>query len=74
MQRGHIESFKRLFAQGGLFGAGPMHDPAGIKRPATLASGMARHPRGSLSGRAGSAGLACGGLTVGVFLQTKGTS
>ena len=32
MQRGHIDNFKRLFAQGLLFGAGPMRDPAGIKR------------------------------------------
>lgn len=32
MQRGHIENFKRLFALGQLFAAGPMADPAGTKR------------------------------------------
>lgn len=32
MQRGHIENFKRLFAEGRLFAAGPMRDPVGLKR------------------------------------------
>lgn len=32
MQRGHIENFKRLFAEGKLFAAGPMRDPSGVKR------------------------------------------
>jgi uncharacterized protein YciI len=32
MQRGHIDNFKRLFAEGRLFAAGPMRDPAGMKR------------------------------------------
>lgn len=32
MQRGHIDNFKRLFAEGRLFAAGPMRDPAGVKR------------------------------------------
>ena len=32
MQRGHIDNFKRLFALGRLFGAGPLRDPAGVKR------------------------------------------
>jgi len=32
MQRGHIDNFKRLFAEGRLFAAGPMRDPAGRKR------------------------------------------
>jgi uncharacterized protein YciI len=32
MQRGHIDNFKRLFADGRLFAAGPMRDPAGRKR------------------------------------------
>lgn len=32
MQRGHIDNFKRLFAEGRLFAAGPMRDPAGSKR------------------------------------------
>lgn len=32
MQRGHIDNFKRLFAQGRLLTAGPMRDPAGRKR------------------------------------------
>ncbi len=32
MQRGHIENFKRLFAEGQLFAAGPMRDPSGHKR------------------------------------------
>jgi uncharacterized protein YciI len=32
MQRGHIENFKRLFAAGRLQAAGPLADPARIKR------------------------------------------
>ena len=32
MQRGHIDNFRRLFALGRLFGAGPLRDPAGVKR------------------------------------------
>lgn len=32
MQRGHIENFKRLFALGKLFSAGPLADPSGFKR------------------------------------------
>ncbi len=32
MQRGHIENFKRLFALGRLFSAGPLADPSGFKR------------------------------------------
>ncbi|WIT13031.1 hypothetical protein PFX98_05345 [Paucibacter sediminis] len=32
MQRGHIENFKRLFAEGKLFAAGPLRDPARVKR------------------------------------------
>lgn len=32
MQRGHIENFKRLFAEGKLFAAGPMRDPGAVKR------------------------------------------
>ncbi|MEJ6003451.1 YciI family protein [Paucibacter soli] len=32
MQRGHIENFKRLFAEGKLFAAGPLLDPARVKR------------------------------------------
>ncbi len=32
MQRGHIGNFKRLFKLGRLMAAGPMSDPAGIKR------------------------------------------
>ena len=32
MQRGHIANFERLFAAGQLFAAGPMRDPAGLKR------------------------------------------
>lgn len=32
MQRGHIENFKRLFAEGRLFAAGPLRDPARVKR------------------------------------------
>ena len=32
MQRGHIDNFKRLFAQGQLLGAGPLAYPTGIKR------------------------------------------
>ncbi len=32
MQRGHIDNFKRLFAEGKLFAAGPMRDPGGLKR------------------------------------------
>lgn len=32
MQRGHIDNFKRLFAAGRLFGAGPLRDPGRIKR------------------------------------------
>lgn len=32
MQRGHIENFKRLFAAGQLQAAGPMRDPARLKR------------------------------------------
>lgn len=32
MQRGHIDNFKRLFAAGRLFGAGPLRDPARVKR------------------------------------------
>ena len=32
MQRGHIANFKRLFALGRLLAAGPMADPAGLKR------------------------------------------
>lgn len=32
MQRGHIDNFKRLFAEGRLFAAGPLRDPAGIQR------------------------------------------
>lgn len=32
MQRGHIENFKRLFALGRLFAAGPLADPARTKR------------------------------------------
>lgn len=32
MQRGHIDNFKRLFAAGRLYAAGPMRDPARVKR------------------------------------------
>ena len=32
MQRGHIDNFKRLFAERKLFAAGPLRDPARIKR------------------------------------------
>ncbi|OWQ83130.1 hypothetical protein CDN99_26950 [Roseateles aquatilis] len=32
MQRGHLDNFKRLFADGKLFAAGPMRDPAKVKR------------------------------------------
>ena len=32
MQRRHIDNFKRLFGQGKLFGAGPLRDPARVKR------------------------------------------
>lgn len=32
MQRGHIANFERLFAAGKLFAAGPMRDPARVKR------------------------------------------
>ena len=32
MQRGHIDNFKRLFAERKLFAAGPLRDPAKIKR------------------------------------------
>jgi uncharacterized protein YciI len=32
MQRGHIDNFKRLFAEGRLTGAGPMRDPDRVKR------------------------------------------
>ncbi len=32
MQRGHIDNFKRLHADRKLFAAGPMRDPAGVKR------------------------------------------
>jgi uncharacterized protein YciI len=32
MQTGHIDNFKRLFAEKKLFAAGPMQDPAGKKR------------------------------------------
>jgi uncharacterized protein YciI len=32
MQRGHIDNFKRLFALGRLFAAGPLADPSGFKR------------------------------------------
>lgn len=32
MQRGHIDNFKRLFAAGQLFAAGPLRDPSGVKR------------------------------------------
>ncbi len=32
MQRGHIDNFKRLFAAGQLFAAGPLRDPVGGKR------------------------------------------
>lgn len=32
MQKGHIDNFGRLFAAGKLFAAGPMRDPAQLKR------------------------------------------
>lgn len=32
MQRGHIENFKRLFAEKKLFAAGPLRDPSKLKR------------------------------------------
>ena len=32
MQRGHIDNFKRLFAAGKLFAAGPLADPTAFKR------------------------------------------
>ncbi len=32
MQRGHIDNFKRLFAEKKLFAAGPLRDPSGVKR------------------------------------------
>jgi len=32
MQKGHIDNFGRLFAAGKLFAAGPMRDPAKLKR------------------------------------------
>jgi len=32
MQRGHIDNFKRLFAAGQLFAAGPLRDPGWLKR------------------------------------------
>ncbi|MBA4178176.1 MAG: hypothetical protein C0505_16715 [Leptothrix sp. (in: Bacteria)] len=43
MQKGHIDNFKRLFADGRLFAAGPMRDPAGSKR------GMVTVKAGSLA-------------------------
>lgn len=32
MQRGHLDNFKRLFGEGKLLAAGPLRDPAGVKR------------------------------------------
>ncbi len=32
MQRGHLDNFKRLFAEGKLFAAGPLRDPSREKR------------------------------------------
>src|ERR1043165_6591819 len=32
LRAGHLENFKRLFADGKLFAAGPMRDPARVKR------------------------------------------
>lgn len=32
MQRGHLDNFKRLFAAGQLLAAGPLRDPARVKR------------------------------------------
>lgn len=36
MQRGHIENFKRLFGEGKLQAAGPLRDPARVKRGIVL--------------------------------------
>lgn len=41
MQRGHIDNFKRLFAAGQLFAAGPLRDPTGVKRG--IVTVQARH-------------------------------
>lgn len=42
MQRGHIENFKRLFAEKKLFSAGPLRDPAGFKRGIVIAQAPTR--------------------------------
>ena len=42
MQRGHIENFKRLFAEKKLFAAGPLRDPAGLKRGIVVVSAASR--------------------------------
>lgn len=42
MQRGHIDNFKRLFAEGKLFAAGPMRDPARLKRGIVIVKASSR--------------------------------
>jgi uncharacterized protein YciI len=42
MQRGHIDNFKRLHAEQKLFAAGPMRDPAGVKRGMVVVKAPAR--------------------------------
>jgi len=42
MQRGHIENFKRLFAEKKLFSAGPLRDPSGFKRGIVIAQAATR--------------------------------
>jgi uncharacterized protein YciI len=37
MQRGHIDNFKRLFAEKKLFAAGPLRDPSRLKRGIVVA-------------------------------------
>ncbi|MBB4842800.1 uncharacterized protein YciI [Paucibacter oligotrophus] len=42
MQRGHIDNFKRLFAEKKLFSAGPLRDPSGFKRGIVIAQAPTR--------------------------------
>ena len=42
MQRGHIENFKRLFGEKKLLAAGPLSDPAGLKRGIVIAQAPTR--------------------------------
>ena len=56
MQRGHIDNFKRLFAEQKLFAAGPLQNPSTLKRGIVIVSRCALYVWGAFLRRAPATG------------------